>query len=328
MVPAFVRMTGSTIAAPEAAVWVTDFLNAAYYARPAAERSPADLRLAHGLLTTRWWRQGARRLRATDVVAFHRAFGAARLSPSRGGFGRLDREALLAGSASLIGDWFAEAWADPARRAHGIAFESKAERVGFDPSVRALDAALGATTPPLQDAAGQRWSTYPSVALPDARAALELLLDPARWPDIGSAGGRFTALAPGGLEGQTFEIDLVLEAIPRAPLATRGYVTCTALHTGADAARALAALPVDPELPGTPLALVELTTHEGHALGRAVSRLALSDVAICDIGAWDPLTGALRAAYAAGGHDAQAAFWGPQDPDRSMLVQLARTTAS
>ena len=37
---------GSALAAPDAAGWVTDFLNAAYSARPAAERDVADLRLA------------------------------------------------------------------------------------------------------------------------------------------------------------------------------------------------------------------------------------------------------------------------------------------
>jgi len=35
----FARMGGSSIAAPDAAGWVTDFLNAAYYARPADARA-------------------------------------------------------------------------------------------------------------------------------------------------------------------------------------------------------------------------------------------------------------------------------------------------
>ena len=33
------------------------------------------------------------------------------------------------------------------------------------------------------------------------------------------------------------------------------------------------------------------------------------------------------AAYRAGGHDAQVAFWGPEDPEASMLAQLAIVTA-
>ena len=47
-------MAGSSIAAPSAAAWVTDFSNAAYYARDAQEREVDDLRLAWCILTTRW----------------------------------------------------------------------------------------------------------------------------------------------------------------------------------------------------------------------------------------------------------------------------------
>src|SRR5450631_71793 len=38
----FARMAGSSIAGRDAAVWVTDFLNAAYYRRPAADRDVDD----------------------------------------------------------------------------------------------------------------------------------------------------------------------------------------------------------------------------------------------------------------------------------------------
>jgi hypothetical protein len=38
----FARMTGSSICARDAAPWVTDFLNAAYYRRPAGERDVDD----------------------------------------------------------------------------------------------------------------------------------------------------------------------------------------------------------------------------------------------------------------------------------------------
>ena len=68
-------MSGSSIAGPTAALWVTDFLNAAYYARDPAERSLADLRLARSILATGWHRAGYRRLTARDLVGFHRAFG-------------------------------------------------------------------------------------------------------------------------------------------------------------------------------------------------------------------------------------------------------------
>ncbi len=51
-------MTGSSIAARDSAFWVTDFLNAAYYGRPAVERDVADLRLAFSALTSYWYRKG------------------------------------------------------------------------------------------------------------------------------------------------------------------------------------------------------------------------------------------------------------------------------
>jgi len=48
----FARMSGSSIAGRDAAPWVTDFLNAAYYRRPEAGREVDDLRLAFAILTT------------------------------------------------------------------------------------------------------------------------------------------------------------------------------------------------------------------------------------------------------------------------------------
>jgi hypothetical protein len=48
----FARMTGSSIAGRDAAAWVTDFLNAAYYRRPVGDRQVDDLRLAFSILTT------------------------------------------------------------------------------------------------------------------------------------------------------------------------------------------------------------------------------------------------------------------------------------
>src|SRR6478672_5678138 len=68
----FARMTGSSIAAPDAAGWITDFLNAAYYRRDPARRGVDDLRLASAIVTTRWHRLGHRRLRLGDAAAFQR----------------------------------------------------------------------------------------------------------------------------------------------------------------------------------------------------------------------------------------------------------------
>jgi hypothetical protein len=323
------RMAGSSIAAPGAAPWITDFLNAAFYARRRDERTVADLRLAHGILATRWAQRG-RRLGARDLPAFHRTFGARRVHA----LGRLDRAALEEGGAALLGDWFPAAWHDDRRRAHGIAFPTRAARRAFDPGHRRNSAAVRRLTPPREPPERQRWATYPPVPLPDPEAAIAFLRDPARWPDMASAGGRFTAMRSGGLVGQTFEIDLALQAIPRALVTTRGYVTCTAAHLGGrgllDAVGAagehVEAVPAG----GEPLAYIELTTHDGHVLGRAVSRLIVFAAGgrafVRDVGSWDPLPAHLAAAYAAGGHAAQTAFWGPDDPEAGMLAQLALVT--
>src|SRR3954465_7035199 len=89
----FARMAGSSIAGRDAAPWVTDFLNAAYYRRPPEARDVDDVRLAFSILTTYWARQATgRRLRVTDVAAFHRAFGADRFDTSRSTRGTLSRE--------------------------------------------------------------------------------------------------------------------------------------------------------------------------------------------------------------------------------------------
>jgi hypothetical protein len=335
----FARMAGSSIAAPAAAGWVTDFLNAAYYARPEAARETRDLRLAYGIITTRWANLGGRRLGAGDVLALHRAYGRLRLR----GRGRLDRAALLRGAPTLVGDWFADAWADDRRRAHGIAFPTATARDLFTPERRLHHAALGPLTPPLMTPDKQHWATYDPVALPDPGAALRLLQRPERWPDIASAGGRFTALRSGGLLGQTFEIEVVAEPTPRSPVFTRGYVTCTTLVAANDDPVRLATAITDlhdryragagdtarPILPpdAEPLALVILTTHEGHFLGRALSHLLIwrdqNATWIRDIGAWDRLAPHLAAAYRVAGRAAQHEFWGPAPPARSMLAQLA-----
>ncbi len=337
----FARMAGSSIASPSAAGWVTDFVNAAYYARPADERSIADLRLAHGIIATRWAQLGGRRLGASDALMLHRAYGRLRLRDR----GRLTGAALLQGARVLIGEWFAEAWADPERRAYGIAFPTVADRLAFRPERRLARAALGPLTPPRRAPGEQHWATYDAVALADVDNALELLGDPARWPDIGSASGRFTPVRSGGLLGQTFEIEVVAEAATRAPIATRGYVTCTtaltvedgdALTTAVDllgeryasgaGVGAPAMLPHGAEL----LALVILTTHEGHFLGPALSHLLVwrdrRGAWIRDVGAWDPLATHLAAVYRAAGRAAQREFWGPAPPERSMLAQLAAVT--
>jgi hypothetical protein len=321
-------MAGTSIATP-GGMWMKDFLNAAYYARSQQKRRLEDLRLAHGILNTRWAQSG-RRLGARDLRAFHAAFGGRRVR----GLGRLDGEALLAGAATLLGDWFPSAWEDPTRRAYGIAFPTRAARRGFDPGARLRHGALRQLTPPREPPERQVWATYPPVLLPAPDAAIALLRDPARWPDIASAAGRFTPVRSGGLSGQTFEIELAMRPAPRALVNTRGYVTCTSVHLGGAllrraveaTARHVEALPAG----GEPLAYMELTTHDGHFLGRAVSRLLVfaqgGAAYVRDVGSWDPLPRHLAVPYAVSGHASQVAFWGADHPEASMLAQLARAT--
>jgi hypothetical protein len=323
-------MAGSSIATPGAAPWITGFFNAAFFARPRAERSLEDLRLAYGILATRW-HQAGRRLGARDLPAFHQAFGATRFHAR----GRIPPDALRQGSATLLGEWFPAAWEDPQRRAYGLAFETVAQRDAFDPSQRLRHGALRELTPPRLAPSEQQWETYPPVPLADTDAALALLAEPARWPDIASATGRFIPVHRGGLEGQTFEILLALHPVPRTLVATRGYVTCTELQLGgagltgafADTAAHIDCVPAG----ARPRAFIELTTHAGHFMGRGISRLMIFEEGGCgfvrDVGSWDPMPPHLAAGYRAGGRKAQFAFWGPDDDEAGMLVQLGRIGA-
>jgi hypothetical protein len=343
----FARMTGSTIAAPDAAGWATDFLNAAYYRRPAEAREVDDLRLAFCVVTTFWSRRGHRRLRAVDVLPFHRAFGRDRfLDYRRSDRGTLDRRQLLAGAADLLGDWFPAAYADDARRGWGIAFPSPEEKAGYEPERRLALARVDALTPGVAPPSEQTWHTYPEVAMPSADAVVAALLATETWPDYASELGRFTPLRDSSLLGQTFEIEVAAGTSAGRPLFTRGYVTITRLVTTAEPEdlRAYvdelndglarfgrdepAAVP-----PGaTPLAAFDLTTHEGHFMGRGHNRLVLFSrdgrPFARAAGTWDPMPWHLEQAYRRAGRDAQHAFWGQGDDERqSMLHQLARRLA-
>ena len=200
-------MAGSSIAGRDAAPWVTDFLNAAYYRRAAEERDVDDLRFAFCVLTTYWYRKDpTRRLRVTDLPAFHRAFGDE----------RFDRRAAAwtatrssAAPRQLIGDWFPRAYPDPARRGWGIAFETR--RGQARPTTtryRLTLAKLGELTAESAPLDQQVWHTYPPVEMPSVEGVVDALTQPETWPDYASELGRFTPLRPGGLLGQTFEIEV------------------------------------------------------------------------------------------------------------------------
>ena len=72
----------------------------------------------------------------------------------------------------------------------------------------------------------------------------------------------------------------------------------------------------------------DLTTHDGHFMGRSKNRLVLFErdgrAYVRAAGTWDPMPWHLDQAYRRAGRDAQHAFWGQgSDPDESMLHQIA-----
>jgi hypothetical protein len=182
--------------------------------------------------------------------------------------------------------------------------------------------------------------------MPSAERAIKALTQPETWPDFGSEIGRFTPLRPGGLLGQTFEIEVAAGTRSGRPLFTRGYVTITSLVTPDDPGAlrdwfealdyGLArygdneprALPDGAE----PLVGFDLTTHEGHFMGSGHNRLLLytheGKAWVRAAGTWDPMPWHVQKAYDRVGRDAQHAFWG-EGPDESMslLHQLAKRIA-
>ena len=340
----FAKMAGSSIAGRTAAAWVTDFLNAAYYRRPAEDRDVDDLRLAFCILTTYWYRKKPEsRLNLGDLSAFHGAFGKERFGAS----GLLDREALLRGASALLGDWFPAAYADDGRRAWGIAFRNTTELEQYNPEYRMNLARVGELTAESAPLEEQVWHTYPPVEMPSAEGVIAALTQPETWPDYASELGRFTPLRPGGLLGQTFEIEVAAGTRSGRPLFTRGYVTITSLVTpddpkalgewfealedglaryGNDEPRAV------PE-GGEPLVGFDLTTHEGHFMGSGHNRLLLytheGKAWVRAAGTWDPMPWHVDKAYKIAGSDAQHAFWGQgDDAELSLLHQLARKLAA
>jgi hypothetical protein len=335
-------MVGSSIAAKNSTDWVLHFLNAAYYTKADEERDLDDLRLAHSVLTTHWHRLG-RRLRTTDVHRFHHAFRLARDGGSHYPAGRLNRKQLERGSQKLHGDWFLDARADPARRGWGVAFESLDERDVYRPEARLESGALAELSPPVSAPDEQTWLAYEPVEVQSIERVEAALRRPETWQDYGSEIGRFTAVRTGGLDGQTFEIEVVAETVPHLPMFTRGYVTVTRILDPPDRPAlsayisginvALAKQGQSAAVPdgANPALVIELTTHRGHFIGNAISRLVLFEHAgrsyLRDVGSWDPMPWYVRLPYRIQGEKAQHAFWGIGTPRQSMLHQIASATA-
>ena len=131
-----------------------------------------------------------------------------------------------------------EAYADDARRGWGIAFGER-RRARRRTTRRA-------------GCGSRAWATLTPESAPARRADLAHL--PAGWDAVGrgrhrgadarprpgpttrSEIGRFTPLRRGGLDGQTFEIEVAAGTDAGRPMFTRGYVTITALVTPDDPA--------------------------------------------------------------------------------------------
>lgn len=342
----FARLGGWSIARASAAGWATDFLNAAYFRRPRGLRDVEDLRMAFSVLTTYWHQLGHRPLRALDVAVFHRAFGIDRfVDRSASARGTLSREQLEEGASRLLGEWFPAAYADDERRGWGIAFQSPEDKAAFRPEERLRNARLGPLTPPVAPGKEQTWHTYAPVEVPDAERVAAALARPETWPDYASEIGRFTPLRSGGLEGQTFEIEVVGHPTSRTPVFLRAYVTATRVASSADP-DALGAYVTElndhlarfgrdepPAVPdgAEPLLAVDLTTHEGHFLGSARNRLLLyvedGRAYLRAAGTWDPLRWDLAQLYQRLGYTAQHAIWGATVPEESMLHQIGERVA-
>jgi hypothetical protein len=178
--------------------------------------------------------------------------------------------------------------------------------------------------------------------VPSADAVIGALAQPETWPDYASAIGRFTPLRPGGLPGQTFEIEVTAGTAAGRPVFQRGYVTITRAVSQEDPA-ALRAYVDDvnaglarngeaPAVPegGEPIFAFDLTCHEGHFLGRGNNRLLLfaqdGRTFVRAAGTWDEMPWHIASAYAVAGREAQHAFWGEGgDEELSMLHQIARS---
>jgi hypothetical protein len=333
-------MSGSTLAAPTAAAWITDFLNAAYYAKDRSDRDLDDLRLAFTIVTTYWDQQDTRKLGAGDVFQFHKAFGTARLRGSGGKTGTLSRDALLDGGAKLFGPWFPDAASDWDRLGWGIAFPTVEAKAAHDPERRLAQAQLGELTPPRRPEHEQIWHTYPPVEMPDAGATAAGVLAVEHWPDYASELGRFTPLRRGGLDGQTFEIEVVGFPSPRTPVFMRGYVTVQDLVTADDPSalndwvsalrRGFSERPNEPSpipVDADVHAGFDLICHDGHFMGDAKNRLVLYSIDgttyLRAAGTWDPMTWHLAEMYDRVGRWSQHAFWGMESPEQSMLHQIA-----
>jgi hypothetical protein len=145
----------------------------------------------------------------------------------------------------------------------------------------------------------------------------------------------------GGLEGQTFEIEVAAGTESGRPMFTRGYVMITklvtpddpdALHRYFDELEDGLARYGDNEPragpEGEPVLGFDLTTHESHFMGAGHNRLILythdGRAWVRAAGTWDPMPWHVEQSYRRARRSAQHAFWREGGVARlSMLHELA-----
>jgi len=230
---------GPVIASPifdrDAAPWVTELLQAGYYALAPRRRALEHLRLVLATLTTYWYRKPGRvPVGASDLDAFRAAYGSEELGSARGLRGVLTRSQLELGARRLLGEWFVSCFGRPDCQGHGVVFESPAQRARYDPRARLALVQQALLDTPTADVRGLRWRRQPAVALGSERAALALLSAPESFPALACECGWLTALRAGGLAGQSFELDAVCFSAEGNPSFACAYLSVSAHESAED----------------------------------------------------------------------------------------------
>ena len=203
----------------DAAGWITDFLNAAYFHRAEAAggaRDVDDLRLALAVVTT----AGTRRATGacappTSSPSTARSGATASSRPRARARGTLDPGPAPGRRGRLLGPWFAEAYADDARRGWGIAFPTVAAKAPTAP--RTAWPARGSAAHAPRGAAGP---SRPGTRTRRCGCRRPTASSTPSRPERGRTrqrGGPLHPLRTGGLAGQTFEIEVVAGAAAGAP---------------------------------------------------------------------------------------------------------------
>ncbi len=211
----------------DAVGWVTHFLNASYYGASRPARDLQNARTAWTVLTTYWHQLGGGQLEfgtCGDSITASAAPAHPRAASTHADWSTATswRAAPVScsgpGSKPRSGSW---------TFGLGVALRPPGTELTYEPEVRLRAAALGALSPPRAPLAEQTWHTYEPVPIPGVDDLVAVLEAADMWSHYATDIGRFTALRPGPLEGQTFEIEAIAELARHAPMRTRGYVTVT-----------------------------------------------------------------------------------------------------